>query len=296
MAFEETVRTMASIFAGLFGTLFLLSTFLTRVPEFSKSATWLAPAAVLPSKRAGEIFSLAYSAIWIGAVVVVIYFQSYERWDAWGYMVFGGSVAAPFVLVPAGMPAMADKGTPWFNRYTTKANLWIAIFSFIGNYWYTHYFYRVLKADYTFDAHRLNDVPICLYFMTHAYFMFYHVLSNMAVRFLRSGYVPGMARTVYEVALIVVLSYSTAFMEAITICAFPYYRFADVHMAYTIGSFYYGLYFLVSFPMFLRVDEDPKKTFTLFQTAVEALASSMLVLCLLDFVRLYLGVPLFTEH
>jgi len=36
---------------------------------------------------------------------------------------------------------------------------------------YTHYFYRVLKADYTFPAHRLNDVPICLYFMTHAYFM-----------------------------------------------------------------------------------------------------------------------------
>ena len=36
---------------------------------------------------------------------------------------------------------------------------------------YTHYFYRVLKADYTFPAHRLNDVPICLYLMTHAYFM-----------------------------------------------------------------------------------------------------------------------------
>jgi len=36
---------------------------------------------------------------------------------------------------------------------------------------YTHYFYRVLKADYTFPAHRLNDVPLCLYFMTHAYFM-----------------------------------------------------------------------------------------------------------------------------
>lgn len=29
----------------------------------------------------------------------------------------------------------------------------------------------MLKADYTFPAHRLNDVPLCLYFMTHAYFM-----------------------------------------------------------------------------------------------------------------------------
>jgi len=77
------------------------------------------------------------------------------------------------------------------GRYIVKANAWIAIFSFIGNYWcatqlcalpsymltaastrrYTHYFYRVLKADYTFPAHRLNDVPVSLYFMTHAYFM-----------------------------------------------------------------------------------------------------------------------------
>jgi len=43
--------------------------------------------------------------------------------------------------------------------------------SFPSPFRYTHYFYRVLKADYTFPAHRLNDVPICLYFMTHAYFM-----------------------------------------------------------------------------------------------------------------------------
>jgi hypothetical protein len=72
--------------------------------------------------------------------------------------------------VAARSPA-PPQGKPWSSRYIVKANAWIAIFSFVGNYWYTHYFYRVLKADYTFDAHRLNDVPTCLYFMTHAYFM-----------------------------------------------------------------------------------------------------------------------------
>jgi hypothetical protein len=67
-------------------------------------------------------------------------------------------------------------------RYSFKANLWIAIFSFIGNYWYTHYFYSVLGARYTFPSHRLNDVPIALYFATHFYFVTYHTFSNLLLR------------------------------------------------------------------------------------------------------------------
>ena len=56
------------------------------------------------------------------------------------------------------------------------------MFSFIGNYWYTHYFYSVLKARYTFPSHRLNDVPIALFFATHFYFVTYHTLSNLILR------------------------------------------------------------------------------------------------------------------
>ena len=39
-----------------------------------------------------------------------------------------------------------------------RANIWIAIFSFIGNYFWTHYFYTLLGASYTFKAHELNGV------------------------------------------------------------------------------------------------------------------------------------------
>jgi cycloeucalenol cycloisomerase len=60
-------------------------------------------------------------------------------------------------------------------------------------------------------------------------------------------------------------------------------------MAYTLGSAFYAIYFIVSFPMFLRVD----KKFSTFQSAIEACASAMIVLCLLDFVRLGVSdVPL----
>lgn len=55
-------------------------------------------------------------------------------------------------------------------------------------------------------------------------------------------------------------------------------------------------YVQVSFPAFLRVDEDPRKPFTLARAGTEALASGMAVLCLLDFVRLAVGVELFAPR
>ena len=81
---------------------------------------------------------------------------------------------------------------------------------------------------------------------------FYHVLSNCVLRYVRSAYEPNAQRFVFQCALVGVMSYTTAFMESLTICGFPYYKFADRDMAYTLGSAFYGIYFLVSFPMFLR--------------------------------------------
>lgn len=39
-----------------------------------------------------------------------------------------------------------------------QANVWIAIFGFIGNYFWTHYFFNLLGAAYTLPSHRLNGV------------------------------------------------------------------------------------------------------------------------------------------
>lgn len=51
------------------------------------------------------------------------------------------------------------------------------------------------------------------------------------------------------------MAYATAFMETLTICHFPYYSFEDRDMAYTVGSAFYGIYFIVSFPMYFAMDE-----------------------------------------
>ncbi len=35
--------------------------------------------------------------------------------------------------------------------------MWIAVFSYIGNYFWTHYFFKLLGAAYTMPAWKLNE-------------------------------------------------------------------------------------------------------------------------------------------
>ena len=43
-------------------------------------------------------------------------------------------------------------------RTVCQANVWIAVFGYVGNYFWTHYFFKVLGASYTMKSHRLNNV------------------------------------------------------------------------------------------------------------------------------------------
>lgn len=89
-------------------------------------------------------------------------------------------------------------------------------------------------------------------------------------------------------------------METLSISSFPYYSFKDRYMAYTLGSAFYGIYFIVSYPVFYKLDEKfisednkiiryPK---SLYDTVLEAMGAGMVVLILLDLCRLMLGIPL----
>ena len=67
-------------------------------------------------------------------------------------------MAAPCVILPLLCPGEADRLLPLRERFWVKATVWISIFSHIGNYFWTHYFFELLGAEYTFKAHRLNGV------------------------------------------------------------------------------------------------------------------------------------------
>jgi cycloeucalenol cycloisomerase len=274
-----------------------LSLTLSLRHDYEKVQTWLPPADNA-AKREFEIYSLHYTAVWIGVFMLVILWQVYENYTADSYMLLCVTLALPFLLQPILFPLKAEKNLPLYLRYSFKANVWIAIFSFVGNYWYTHYFYTVLQARYSFPAHRLNNVPIALFFATHFYFVTYHTFSNIILRRIETRYLPGCARTVFFWTAVLAFSYFTAFMETLTISSFPYYSFQDRFMAYTLGSAFYGIYFIVSFPMFYRVDEKVGQHLegavvqphSLHQTVFESLGTCMLVLILLDACRLALGI------
>nr|CAD1820242.1 unnamed protein product [Ananas comosus var. bracteatus] len=199
--------------------------------------------------------------------------------------------AVPAILIPLFLVGKADSGKSLKDRYWVKANLWIIIFSYVGNYFWTHYFFTVLGASYTFPSWRMNNVPHTTFLLTHACFLFYHVTSNMTLRRLRHS-IAGLPQSIQfftEAAWILALSYFIAYLETLAIANFPYYKFIDRASMYKVGSLFYAIYFIVSFPMFLRIDEKVGEPWDLPRVAVDALGAAMLVTIILDLWRLFLG-------
>lgn len=262
-----------------------------------------------PTRYCYEVFAWRYTAAWILAFGLVVATGAYEAFDAWGYLGVCGGLALPVLLQPllhprASAPAVdgariasPDAGRRLRRRYAAKAAVYLTTYAFIGNYWYTHYFYSVLGARYTMPAHRVNDVPLAMYLATTFYFCTYHAaIGNGVLRHVDRSYRDGPQKTLLFWCTVLFLSYLTAFLETLTISSFPYYSFEDRTLAYVWGSAFYGLYFVVSFPGFYsldaRVDEKDGPAVTLFDAFTTACGHGMMILVLLDFVRLYLGIPL----
>ncbi|KAL5573557.1 hypothetical protein UlMin_023154, partial [Ulmus minor] len=147
-------------------------------------------------------------------------------------------------------------GLSWKDRYWVKASVWIFIFSYVGNYFWTHYFFTVLGASYTFPSWKMNNALHTTFLLTHVCFLFYHVTSNMKLHRLRHSIanLPQKVQLFFEAAWILALAYFIAYLETLAIANFPYYQFVDQESMYTVGSLFYAIYFIVSFPMFLRLD------------------------------------------
>lgn len=195
--------------------------------------------------------------MFFGGIVVT---GVYEYFGEWSYLVVGLISAVPPIVLPLFFPKLSgEQGIPWYERYTTKANTFVFMAAWIGNYFWTHYFYKVLGTGYSMPAHRLNDVPFALYLITHSYFLGYHLTASILLRKLwkrmeRTGY--SYKKQLVIVSLIIIAScYFVALFEVATIASFPYYYYKSVFKMWVIGSGFYGIYFLFSFPMFHRIDE-----------------------------------------
>ncbi|URE29971.1 hypothetical protein MUK42_06153 [Musa troglodytarum] len=230
-----------------------------------------------PSKRWGEAFFLLYTPFWLTLCLgIIVPYRLYERFTELEYLIIGLVSSVPAFLIPLLIVGKADSCKCWRDRYWVKANLWIIIFSYVGNYFWTHYFFTV---------------PHTTFFLTHSCFLFYHMASNITLRRLRHviADLPQSIRLASEAAWILALSYFIAYLETLAISNFPYYEFLNRESMYKVGSLFYAIYFIVSFPMFLRVDEKDDETWDLPRVAVDALGAAMLVTIILDLWRIFLG-------
>ncbi|XP_056843730.1 cycloeucalenol cycloisomerase-like isoform X1 [Raphanus sativus] len=113
-----------------------------------------------PSKRWGELFFLFYTPFWLTLFLgIIVPYKLYETFTELEYLLVALVSAVPAFLIPMLVIGKADRGLCWKDRYWVKANLWIIIFSYVGNYFLTHYFFQVLGASYTFPSWKMNNVP-----------------------------------------------------------------------------------------------------------------------------------------
>lgn len=292
-----------------------------------------------PSKAYFERFALSWAPISLFGLLVGVFASGlYVHCGRREYLAFSVAACLPGFIWPVLFPCDHDANRPYSERFWVKAAVWIAIFSFYGNYFWTHYFYTLLGAQYLFDSYALNDVPLVCYLCTYFYFTFYFALVNVVLRAISrtlrrltlptSNTLTKLARNGIWVFAVVLLAVLTAVFEAVSVQHFPLYTYKD-HVAFlTTGSVFYGIYFMIGFPMFFRIDEclqvtalshadrvSTEHTFvqqsiasrdkspnnvtqgvlntcardSLWQVAQNALAAVAIVTLLLDLWRLFLG-------
>lgn len=244
------------------------------------------------SKRWCEKFLLIVTPLSIASLILgLIGSNGYKYCGKNEYLLFSILMAAPCFMVPLFFTCEEDQKRSLSNRFWVKANLWNFVFGYIGNYFWTHYFYQLLGAHYTFESYYWNRVPIPCYLATHAYFCFYHTFSALILRRVvnsTSNKSP-LVRFVIKWIFVIVLAYLTAIGETVTIAWFPYYSFDNWEKMIYFGSVFYALYFVVSFPMYYRIDEYPEPKWTLTAVALDSFAAAMIVTLLLDLWRIFIG-------
>jgi cycloeucalenol cycloisomerase len=241
-----------------------------------------------------EKFFLAYSPLWMIVMGIMMVFGLDKSMSDAPLLITCILVALPVLLVPALLHKKYSTG-PWYESYWLKANVYLFVFGFFGNYFGSEYFFDVLgmvykypNASSTLDAAMVGSgeqtVPLIMYALTHVYFMTYHATANIVLRRLRNLGLPATNWLLFPL-FVFGIGYFWAFMET-TAMANPlmassfYYEKMDVMLKY--GSAIYATYFIASFPIYYFLDETREKRWSLLQTIAAGFSASMLTFYMLD--------------
>ena len=178
---NDIAITMTMILTTLIAILIGLINIQDKSNEPKNPSTYLPNPTIQPSKYAYEKFCILYSPIWMMVFTIIVAFQLYEDFTAMSYNVVCLGCALPFllqpILVPSGFYGSPDVNRPLLERYATKANLWLAVYSFIGNYWYvllccTSLGCRVsIPSLYTISTITIYSLFVCYLLQVHTLFL-----------------------------------------------------------------------------------------------------------------------------
>ena len=196
------------------------------------------------------------------------------------------------LLLPAWL--RRDSGIPWHRSYWFKFNLYMAVWIFYATYFHTEYFFELLGMRYRFPEVSLyfdsvligpeeetaaatwQKVPVGMYLNSVAFFIVYHTAAVVCMRRVRN-LTTGFAAAPRRVAWFAIVGATALFFAwaetffYITEDAAANVWYIDVPAMLRYGSFFYALYFVVSFPNVYRLDEDPTQpAWSLSRCVIEA--------------------------
>lgn len=249
-----------------------------------------------PDKAWVEKFFLIYTPIWMIEMAVMMIMGWDKSFSDTGLLLQSLFTASPVFIIPL-LLAKKYSDTSWHESYWFKANIYLLVFGFFGNYFGSEYFFDVLGMVYNFPnaTTRLDSaivgsgvqtVPLIMYALTHVYFMTYHVTGNIALRRLSRSVKNKAVLWLLFPLFVFVIGYLWAWIETkamanpLMVGTF-YYEKMDVMLAY--GSAIYATYFLASFPIYYFLDEDREKPWNIWQVIAAAFSASMLTFYMLDF-------------
>lgn len=176
------------------------------------------------------------------------------------------------------------------------------MYTFVASYFWSEYFFDCLGMKYAFTHLTWNfdsvllgkgkqRVPIMMYFHGWYFFVTYHACSIVFMRMIRTGLpdsVPLLLRTIIA-TFVGAFFFAWAEIKFTTMEAIKdQFEYANMDWALTWGALLYSCYFLASFPLLQRLDEDKDDPpWTLTKTLENALAAGMIGFFWLDFALLF---------
>jgi cycloeucalenol cycloisomerase len=247
-----------------------------------------------PDKAWGEKFFLAY----LPYFFALNYSKQLMGWMNVGtfwHVTQNLALLLPLIVIPAVLrPAVT--GRAWWDNYAVKMVLWMFAYNFVVTYFGCEYFFDVLGMVYYFpqvsvslDSALVGSgeqvIPIGMYFNAPAFFVVYHTIAVLLMRRVRTIEV-GALKPVLTVVTVVAVAYLMAFLETRLVATDankPYFWYQDLGWMLKYGSIFYACYFLPSFPMVFRLEEQAGDRWALSRVVFEALAAAAMVLVLIDF-------------